>query len=425
MTPVPGTSRALFLAATLGLLALFVCERAQAHFRLNMNIRIAHVEHTGDGLKVYLRLPMAYLVAGLTGEEQADGTVEAAPYTVNRVAGEELLHSIDLVALYAEPLGLGTLAAEGHFISADGETLTGGVEQIRVQLGLEQSTFSTLEQAKLSLEGPLYPPGQPAAFVGDLVVDVLIAYEAGGAVPRYTFGSRLDPGLEGQAETANVLIDYFPGEEPLILRERGLLETPIEVSRSLIAAAFTFVWEGVRHILEGLDHVLFVLCLTLGAQNLRDLLIRVTGFTLGHTVTLIAGFLGATPGAPWFVPMVETGIALSIVYAGTIAVMNKPQAATLLVTAAIGLLHGLGFSFVLQEILRVDAPNLWQSLLAFNLGVELGQVAIVLLAYPAMLLLTRWNEKAGFVGRWAVALPCITIASAWTAQRLMQVAAAI
>ncbi len=417
----------VLLAALALLLVLVFLDRggARAHFQLNMNIRIVHVEHLDDGLRVYLRLPLAYVLAGLTGPERADGTVEPAPFTVNELREGALMHSIDLEALRRDPAGLARLIAEGHVVTAEGRALAGEVSTIRVQLGLEQSPFSTLAEAERSMAGPLYPADRPPAFVGDLVVDAVITYRAGRAVPRYAFGGRLDPGLEGQDQTANVLIDYFPGGDPLILRARGLLAEPIEVSRSPLAAAGTFVIEGIRHILEGTDHVLFVLCLTIGAFSLTDLLLRVTGFTVGHTVTLIAGFLGYVPSAAWFVPVVETGIAISIVYAGTIALMQKPQGATLLVTALIGLLHGLGFSFVLGEILKVDAPNLWQSLLAFNLGVELGQVAIVLLAYPAIRLLGRLGARAGTAGRWAVALPCIAVAAAWTGQRLLLVAETI
>ena len=73
--------------------------------------------------------------------------------------------------------------------------------------------------------------------------------------------------------------------------------------------------EGVRHILEGLDHVLFVVCLVLGASGLgAPGMARVTGFTIGHSVTLTLGFFGYYPTGAWFVPLVETGIALSIVY---------------------------------------------------------------------------------------------------------------
>ena len=411
----------LRLFLLLALLCVAFVPQAQGHFLLNINIRVIHVEHLEDGLRVYLRLPMPYLVAKLTGPAQADGTVAPAPFTTNEVKNGELLHRIDLEALRRDPLGLGRLVADGHQLTVDGRALVGEVEQVRVLGGLSQSPFATLEEAKRSFEGPLYSEGEAAAFVGDLVVDSVLRYRLGASVEAYSLSSSLDPGLEGQEETANVLLDYLPGSDPLVFRLRGLLSEPVEVSRSRLAAAVSFVLEGIRHILEGTDHVLFVLCLTIGALGLGNLLWRVTGFTLGHTVTLIAGFFGFVPAGAWFVPAVETGIALSIIYAAVIAIVSRPSGATLAVTTLIGLLHGLGFSFVLHEILRVDAPNLWQSLLAFNLGVELGQVGIVLLVFPAMLLLSTINKRAASLGRSAIAYVCMAIAAVWTGERILMV----
>ncbi|MGI9332262.1 MAG: HupE/UreJ family protein [Gammaproteobacteria bacterium] len=178
-------------------------------------------------------------------------------------------------------------------------------------------------------------------------------------------------------------------------------------------------------MLEGSDHVLFVLCLVIGAARLGSLVWRVTGFTAGHTLTLIAGFLGWVPGGPWFVPAVETGIALSIIYAAIIALLDRESRSTFVVTPAIGLLHGLGFSFVLHEILRVDSPNLWQSLMSFNVGVEVGQLAIVLIVWPAFWLLRRHSELLVNKARWVVALPCIVFASLWSAERAVQLASAL
>ena len=133
----------------------------------------------------------------------------------------------------------------------------------------------------------------------------------------------------------------------------------------------------------------------------------------------------AVPEGGWFVPAVEAGIALSIVYAALVALMRRDQPGAGLVTAAIGLLHGLGFSFVLREILRIDSPNLWHSLLAFNVGVEVGQIAIVVLAWSGLRLLARGGPRALVFGRWAVAVPCVCVASLWASQRAVLLASSL
>ncbi len=406
------------------LVALLICVFALpvvGHFLLNVNIRILHVEHLNEGLRVFLRLPTPYVLAGLVGEEKADGTREPAPFTYNLMIDGDLMHVLDLEAVTKDPLGLGQLAAEGHSLASGGMRLAGEVEAVRLHSARRQSPFATLEEAKGSFDGPLLPDDMGEAFVGDTILDVRVLYRSDRAIDRYEISSSLNPGLQGQEDTANLILDHYVGE-PLLFRETGLLAAPITVDRSALKAALGFVVEGIRHILQGTDHVLFVLCLTIGALGFGNLLWRVTGFTVGHTITLIVGFLGFAPTGAWFVPTIETGIALSIIYAAAIALAKRGGGTTLIVTSLIGLLHGLGFSFVLHEILRVDAPNLWQSLLSFNLGVEIGQIAIVVLVWPLFWLLARRGDKPANIARWAVALPCIAIAAVWSVERALLLA---
>jgi hypothetical protein len=322
------------------------------------------------------------------------------------------------------------LVADGHhFILDDDRRLLAEVEQVRVYAATGRPSFASIDDAKAAFAGPL-PPAPPArTYVGDTVVDVVLRYRTDHPVYSYRVSSTLDPGLEGQDQTANLLLDHFPGETK-VFRARGLLDQPIVVSRSFLAAVTTFVKEGVRHILEGWDHVLFVLCLVLGAARLGSLVWRATGFTIGHSVTLAAGFFGFVPAGDWFIPAVETGIALSIIYAAVVAVRDsarpvRSERTIFCITSAIGLLHGLGFSFVLHEILQVDSPNIWQSLLAFNLGVELGQLLIILAAWPLFRLIARWDQRAWILARWGVALPCVLIAALWTGERAILVVQAL
>jgi hypothetical protein len=73
---------------------------------------------------------------------------------------------------------------------------------------------------------------------------------------------------------------------------------------------------------------------------------------------------------------------------------------------------------VLHEILKIDSPNLWQSLLAFNVGVEIGQLAIVLLVWPALLLLKRLSATSWHYARFGIAVTCIVVAGYWSLERL-------
>ena len=405
---------------------LGVAAPATAHFLLNLNVRILHVEHLAEGLRVYLRTPMPYLVADRVGPVGADGLPEPAPYTTNRMEEGKLVHYLDSGQLSRDPKGLGTLAAEGFRLVIDGKSQDATVEQVHVYLVGRQPKFATLVEAKAAFASrPVYSDTTGPVYVGDGVVDIILLYNAGGPVYDYAISSTLNPGLPGQEDTANLILDYSPGGTK-VFRARGLLAEPVAISRSVLSAVVTFIKEGVRHILGGLDHVLFVLCLVLGATQIRNLVWRVTGFTIGHTVTLTAGFFGFVPSGAWFVPTVETGIALSIIYAAAIAVLprseqNGSERNLFAVTCAIGLLHGLGFSFVLHKILQINSPDIWQSLLAFNMGVEIGQLSIIVIAWPLFRLVDHVSRRAWHVGRWAVATGCAAIALFWTGQRALSV----
>jgi hypothetical protein len=403
-------------------LSLLCVTTVSAHFKLNLNVRIVHVEHLADGLKIYLRLPMPYLVAHLLGELGETGLPSPAPYTRNRLEDGKLVHYVDVAQLRQSIEGLALLAGPSLSLSVDGKIVNLEVDRVHIYRNGTQPDFATLDDARKAFqETQTFEEFEQGIYVGDTTVDVLMRYESRGAVYQYSLSSSLNPGLPDQDETANLVLDYSPSGVQ-VFRARGLLHEPVVVTRSLLDAVVTFIKEGVIHILEGLDHVLFVICLVLGAMRLKPLLWRVTGFTIGHSITLSLGFYGFVPSAAWFVPAVETGIALSIIYVAVVAVtpglqQKKGEWTVVGVTGIIGLLHGLGFSFVLQHILQVTSPNIWQSLVAFNIGVEAGQLLIVSGAWFAFYLIGLLGDRASKINRYLVAGLCAFTALFWVIER--------
>jgi len=420
------SSRSINLLFIFIILSLLCVTPSSAHFKLNLNVRILHVEHLSDGLNVYMRLPMPYLVAHLLGEIDENGLPSPAPYTSNRLEEGKLVHYVDAEQLKHSTDALALLAIQGLDLSVDGEKVNAKDEQVRIYKNGTQPDFATLDDAKQSfLIEPSFDSFEQGVYVGDTTVDIFLHYPNESAVYNYALSSNLNPGLPDQDETANLVLDYSPSGVQ-VFRERGLLQEPVVITRSVYDAVITFIKEGVKHILEGLDHVLFVICLVLGAMHLRPLLWRVTGFTIGHSITLTIGFFGFVPTAAWFVPVVETGIALSIIYVAVVAILpdikpgfqqEKNEWTVVGVTGLIGLLHGLGFSFVLQNILQVTSPNIWQSLLAFNLGVEIGQLLIVLAASLVFYAISLLGERAAKINRYFVAGVCVAISLFWVIER--------
>ena len=162
-----------------------------------------------------------------------------------------------------------------------------------------------------------------------------------------------------------------------------------------------FVGHGIDHILFGYDHLLFVLALMLIVRDLRALVLTVTAFTLAHSITLALATLGVVqvPGPP-----VEAAIAFSIVLVAAETVRLRRGEASLtasrpwLVAFCFGLLHGFGFAGALSEI-GLPRAELPLALLAFNLGVELGQLAFIAAVLAVVALARKARGLAAMLDR--------------------------
>jgi hypothetical protein len=110
----------------------------------------------------------------------------------------------------------------------------------------------------------------------------------------------------------------------------------------------------------------------------------ITAFTVAHSITLIAAAFGFVPGGLWFPPLVETLIAVSIVYMALENIVGSDIRRRWLMACAFGLVHGFGFSFALRETLQFAGSHLLTALLSFNLGVELGQLLVLVLLVPLL-----------------------------------------
>lgn len=226
-------------------------------------------------------------------------------------------------------------------------------------------------------------------------------------VVRYTLLREADPTHRGllrtvQADGAAVVQVLDPGRPAVIGTPAGA------------ADAAGFVREGLRHIVTGYDHLLFLICLLLPAvmrrengaagtawrpvQRWQDALLPVAGivtaFTFAHSITLALAALGlvSLPAA-----FIEPAIALTIVLAALDNLVPIFHGRRVLVTFAFGLIHGFGFAGVLGELELPPASFAW-ALFEFNLGIELGQLAIVLLAVG---LLFGLRERRAYP-RWVI-----------------------
>lgn len=283
----------------------------------------------------------------------------------------------------------------------------------------EQATTWIAEAIALRVDGaPSVAPQVVAtrlALPSDPAFDALASAEASFSQPPLGNDlsipwrqAMLDVQLEAPLPAADARLALNPALARLGVRTSSVLQLvlPSGVTRTLryegdpgIVAldpsgwqsASRFGGEGFRHILGGYDHLLFVFCLVLPIRRWRALLALVSAFTVAHSVTLGAAALGVAPRGLWFPPLVEVAIAVSILW---LAVENVLLPTERLerrwpVAFGFGLVHGFGFSFALSEQLQFAGGNLLTALAAFNIGVEAGQLLVVALAVPLLLLVAR------------------------------------
>jgi hydrogenase/urease accessory protein HupE len=186
-------------------------------------------------------------------------------------------------------------------------------------------------------------------------------------------------------------------------------------TRGALAVIRTFVPAGIHHILIGPDHILFLIGLLLLGGGWKALLKIVTAFTIGHSITLSLAALDMVTPPP---TVIEPAIALSIVFVGADnLVRGGGRDVRALIALTFGLVHGFGFANVLREF-GLPREALGWSLFSFNVGVEIGQLFIVLVVATALALVRRRSEIAGMRLASAGSLVVVAAGTYWFVQRV-------
>ena len=256
-------------------------------------------------------------------------------------------------------------------------------------------SFASYEQALAHFSSPKLT-NATAIFWDQLMLDVWFEYPIESAASRFS----IHPELDRLAARVVIALRFLPPGGAVrafeFLGDPGL----VRLDPRWFQAAGQFVKLGFFHILDGTDHLLFLFCLVIPFRKFRALIPVVTAFTVAHSITLIASAYNLAPDALWFPPLIETLIAMSIVY---MALENIVGGTTVqrrwIITFGFGLVHGFGFSFALRQTMQFAGSHLLASLLSFNIGVELGQLLVLALMIPALDLLFRYvvAERMGTI----------------------------
>ena len=425
------------LAVAVGLLAvsLGMDSSALAHTADKNMRRTFVIEQVDPGLVLYVRSPGPFVFGDAIAQMLSTGKQIQSPYVRLQRSIERIGYRLQREAIRTDDAAFRARLARAFVVRQHDRTLPLEIIDYRIFRHADETPFGNPTAAKASLQRipkrvdpwlkecmievafrirPLTPTGPLTLASGMPSFEMGTGYSLRNQIIDTRFGSAPAEIEDADSEEA---VTTSAGAQ--IFSANGHLTEGVRLDGSSLSAFGSFVYQGILHILEGIDHVLFVLCLALGVTDRHRLFWMVTGFSVGHSATLIAGFLGYTPTAPWFVPAVETLIAASIVYAAVVA--HRGDGASVKATAIFGLLHGFGFSFVLGEILGRQAEGLIPSLLAFNLGVEVGQLLIIAVTVAFFAGLHRWARDVVSPLRTTVLGLCGLTALYWVVERALEV----
>jgi hypothetical protein len=264
----------------------------------------------------------------------------------------------------------------------------------RVSLPSDRS-FTAFETALAHVTGaPL--PADTTVYWNQTMLDVLFEYPIQSDRSRFS----INPAFGRLGVHVVTVLRFLAPSTPVRAFEFTTDPGLVRLDPRWHQAALRFIDLGFFHILDGTDHLLFLLCLVIPFRRFRALVPVVTAFTVAHSLTLIASAYNFAPDALWFPPLIETLIAVSIVY---MALENIAGGATVqrrwIVAFGFGLVHGFGFSFALRQTLQFAGSHLLTSLVSFNIGVELGQLLVLALMIPLLELCFRFvvAERMGTI----------------------------
>ena len=210
---------------------------------------------------------------------------------------------------------------------------------------------------------------------------------------------------EGSALTSQTILDRSHPQREYFVGDR----------QGVFAVIRKFVPAGIHHILIGPDHLAFLVGLLLLGGSIRRLLLVVSAFTVAHSLTLSLAALNVVSPPARFI---EPAIALSIVYVGVDNLMvGRGRDVRAWIAFAFGFIHGFGFANVLREM-NLPSRALGWSLFSFNLGVEIGQLLVVVIVASALMGLRSRNEAAGRRLAFAGSLVVILVGAFWFVQRI-------
>ena len=374
-------------------LTCIAASTAAAH-DIPTDVRInAFIKPEGDKLELLIRVPLAAMI-------EVDFPKRGPGYLEISQADEALRNAVTLYLI------------DNFIVTEDGVRLPAPtIRFARVSLASDRS-FTSYDAARAHVAGPRLADDLDL-YWNQQLLDVLLEYPIKSDRSEFA----IDPRVDRFGQSVSTALRFLPPGGAVRAFEFHGNPGLIRLDPRWHQAALRFVEEGFWHILGGTDHLLFLLCLVIPFRRLRPLIIIVTAFTVGHSILLAASAFGFVPDALWFPPLIEVLIAITIVYMAlenivyaALGKLGTDLSRRWIIAFAFGIVHGFGFSFALRESLQFAGDYLVTALAAFNIGVEIGQVAVLLVLVPALALLFKHvvPERLG-----VIILSALVLHTAW------------
>ncbi|WP_292951378.1 MULTISPECIES: HupE/UreJ family protein [unclassified Neptuniibacter] len=368
----------------LTIVLLFFSSISYAHFT-HFEPRILHIYQESEGTTVLMRMPLPLIL--LDESWKGIDSNENIPYTrqVN------IADSVEYILLHEkidrEILTFKSIIEKGHSIKINGIPQTYKITSLHIFNSDNRKPFSSLETALENFEGPL-TIDKDAIDLFDSGIDIkLHVPNTSLTKDDLSIISVLGDRFNAINRLANI-VNLHIGDNQKSITTVGILDySSIHPPSRFIKLVDGFL-DGLSHILIGLDHVLFMVLLFFTATSFLRLFSLATAFTIGHSFSLILGNNLAVQ-SPIFIPGIEFVIALTIGLTAIALLFDKAKHLGTTPLLIIGIIHGFGFSFVFSELEKQGAQTDIASLAGFNIGIEVGQLCIYLIAFLLTSMINR------------------------------------
>jgi hydrogenase/urease accessory protein HupE len=381
------------------------------------------------------RLVLVVLAAALLAPRVSRAHDESVSASDLVIEDQQLVWKLDVgLAGLAKVIDFGRPAAGGELAFIEEAAIAAHRQAIGdyLQRGLQVFLDGQLVPARVGALTPLRESLEPGGPPRITRVSLELRFSPpGSAAPRAIQQVRARLGLFSDLTSVHrAVLKVRWGDETTQLARLGVSEVVLDRGR-LNPGPWIIAWDflrwGAHHIFIGYDHIAFLLALLLAVTRLRSLFFIITSFTVAHSLTILLAALDVVRMPP---RITEALIAASIVWVAleNLVLGMRPRPRRWALTFAFGLVHGLGFAEVLRERLAEAPGGVLLPVIAFNVGVELGQAVVVAIAFPALLWLRRGargllapeaartrQERILRLG----SIPIALLGLFWLAQRLM------